>query len=190
MEGSVQRWGEERGEGRGDERVGSYRTIPTSTYSSGISSFPSTIRWGRGNEDRGEERNTNTSRRIVMNSRLRRKNTGSRHLFIADRQRLEKRRIYCCCICDALNIQGLHDYLVADFFAATTWTFHLIGDTLRLYKASATAIATAQMKPTKSEQSQPILPGERERVEFEESEVNADLGKCTAHSPQHIVHSA
>lgn len=100
----------------------------------------------------------------------------------------EKGRIYTCCVCSALDITKLHDYLKADFFAASTWKFDLIGDTLRLYKMSAIlqyrerSSSKGLLKEKENASSSSLLPLTRlsEEGEFIGAELNADLDSASS----------
>jgi uncharacterized Rmd1/YagE family protein len=90
--------------------------------------------------------------RALLNGRLRRKITGSRSENFESQ--IEKRRAYFCCLSENIDIHKLHDYLLGDFFAASTWKFHIIGDTLLLHKIEALKSnfrdRNAPLKPDKS----------------------------------------
>ena len=89
------------------------------------------IAWSSNQEDFDYYSKQYRAPRGLVNNRMRRKETGSR------RARIQmKKRIYFCTLCSSLDIPALHDYLNADFFAASTWSFFLVGDCLRLYKQS------------------------------------------------------
>ena len=110
--------------------------------------------------------------RGFVNNRLRRKATGSRKARVQ-----LKKRIYVCTLCSSLDIVALHDYLEADFFAASTWSFFLVGDCLRLYKQTG-----GEMRKSNNGNNLPDHTNQRKKFEVEfmygdEQYDNADLDK-------------